>query len=450
MTTEKQAPEAEHALVGFLLAHQQQVGLIMRTGLTAEHFGTATARVLFEEVQTTYWADDPIDALVIGQAVAPRLGRLRGTNESDAVQWVGKLKASQQSAQAGRGATLAETTMRYAGYRKLLEVAAEIEGLVEAGDETPEAIAGRSSQLSMQVATQAALTPEVVSYGDLGRNFVKSLREKRRLRDMGIELGVKFGLRHVDDSTRGVQPTELLMLGGEPGVGKSGIVWPWGERFALRQMQRPAGERVGTLILSLEMGEEPSSTRLAQSLTGIDGGSMREGDVTDQQIKRIIHEWSRNADLPLWVNHSSVIKASTLKAIVVEAIRQHNVGLVIVDHFRYFDLDKRLDREVQEDEEKARFLKEDIAKELNVAVICLTHTTKAIDTPDHRPQLRHLRGSGQISAHADFIAFVYRPARYDDNALETDAELIWAKNRHQPEVTTPFYFDPGRMFVRDL
>lgn len=99
------------------------------------------------------------------------------------------------------------------------------------------------------------------------------------------------------------------------------------------------------------------------------------------------------------------MRLSQVRAITVEAIRRHNVGLVVIDHWKYLDSDRHFRSPLDEDEAKARFLEQDRAKELNVAVICLAHTTKGADErEDRRPRMNDPRGSGFVAAHADFIA----------------------------------------------
>jgi replicative DNA helicase len=168
----------------------------------------------------------------------------------------------------------------------------------------------------------------------------------------------------------------------------------------------------------------------------------------------VVEEWRKRRDLPLYFNFTSNMRCSQLKAVVVEAIRRHNVGLVVIDHFKYLDMDGRWRSSIEEDGAKARFLKQDIATQLNVAVVCLAHTAKSIDTQDRRPKMHHLRGSQEIAAHADFVTFVYRPynnASQSDidagNITRTDAELIWAKNRHGLEGSARFHFDASTMTI---
>jgi replicative DNA helicase len=323
---------------------------------------------------------------------------------------------------------------------------------------TPQEAGADISHQAMMVATSTLLTTDILSFGDLGRRYVQTAEAERAARAAGKELGAHFGLKFIDQWTRGVRPSEFWIIGGEPGTGKSAVSWAAAMKFAERQAVNPMNEQVGTLVLSLEMGEGDSEMRIAQSISKVDGGKLREARQTDEDMRRIITEWGRRKDLPIWFNFSSTIRASQLRAIVVEAIRRHNCGLVVIDHFRYFDMDHRTrDNPVVEDEEKARFLKEDIAKDLNVAVVCLAHTTKGVEMQaDRRPTLSNLRGSGQVAAHADFVSFVYRPYMYASEqakdmgeVFDTDAEMIFRKNRHGVDGISRFTFEPHTMTVKD-
>jgi replicative DNA helicase len=229
-----------------------------------------------------------------------------------------------------------------------------------------------------------------------------------------------------------------------------------GRKFAGRQMAKPEEQRVGTLICSLEMGEEPSSTRVGQAVGSMDGGKLREGKLTPEELEHLKTSWAGEADWPLYYNHASIISAPQFKAVVVESIRRHNVGLVIVDHWRYVKMPGKFASRADEDGEKAEFFKQRIAKDLNVACVVLAHTVKGVENRDAgRPKLSDLRGSGDIAAEADFVAFMYRPYQHatrdaieEQRVSRTDAELIYEKNRHGLEDAAKFYFDPALMLVK--
>lgn len=446
--------DAEQSVVGKLLANPKRISEVIGTGLEPEDFYVAQAKALYKEIITRYWADQPTDPLSVGEAVAKTLARSWEVDEAEAVDRVQRLAGAHKGRQADV-AGHAGIVKRYSMYRKLIDLSGQIVLDVERELESPEEIAGLLSQQAMEIATKSLLSNELVTFEDLGRHFINNQRRLMEARAQGKELGAYFGLSFLDTFTRGLRPSELFILAGEPGAGKSFVAWTASQLFAERQAAKPYdkslphGGRIGTLVLSLEMAEEPSSTRIAQAITRLDGGKLREGRTEEAELAKVIAEWKKRRDLPLYFNFASVMKGSQLKAIVVEAIQRHNVGLVIIDHFKYLDMDGRWRSELEQDEAKARFLKQDIATQLNVAVICLAHTTKAIEsTDDGRPRLSHLRGSGQVAAHADFVGMVYRPYSHaKQSAIDagdvkrTDAELIYVKNRHGLEGTARFYFD---------
>lgn len=447
--------EAESSVVGQLLSQPKTVGEVVATLLEPAHFYVPGYRALYGAIVDAYYADDPIDPLSIGELVSKPLSRSWKCTEAEAVGRVQQLAQGRGAKFAGHAVDHAKLVKRDADYRQLLDLSVEINRSVARESEQPAEIAGLASQKAMQVATNTLLTQEIVNYADLGRRFVTIQRTLMAARSQGVEVGAYFGLSFIDSFTRGLRPSELFIMAGEPGAGKSAVTWKASQLFAERQMKKPVEKRIGTLVLSLEMGEEPSSTRLAQAITELDGGKLREGRTDEDDLKKVIDEWNLRKDIPLFFNFTSTLRASQLRALVVEAIRRHNIGLVVIDHMRYFDMDGRWQNKLEEEEAKARFLKQDIATELNVAVICLAHTTKGIEsTDDKRPRLSHLRGSGQVAAHADFVAFVYRPynhAKREDidegRVKRTDAELIYAKNRHGLDGTARFHFDPSTMTV---
>jgi replicative DNA helicase len=448
--------EAEASVVGQLLAQPKVVADVVGTMLQPEHFYLAPYRLIYSRIVESYYADESIDALVIAESVGKELAKVTGVSEAEAVRKVTTLAKGQRQLAVRQAKDHAAVVKKHSDFRAVIDLAHT--ALREVEDETrdPDVIAADLSQAYMRIATDSILTHEIHDFGDLGRRFTRDMQMLMAARAQGIELGAYFGYKFIDNYTRGLQPTELLISAGEPGAGKSLCWWRAARNFAERQMQKPEDMRLGTLVLSLEMGEQPSNARLAQSLAGIDGGMIREGTISQQELQRIVKKWKASQDIPLYFNFTSTLKASQMRALIVEAIRRHNIGVVVIDHFRYFDMDDRHQNPVVEDEEKARFLKEAIAKDLNIAVVCLAHTLKNIETVDHRPRLSHLRGSGQVAAHADFVQFLYRPYPYasqdqidqGDVAID-DAESIWAKNRHGLEDTEEFKLDLAIADMRD-
>jgi replicative DNA helicase len=354
----------------------------------------------------------------------------------------------------GRGDHHIEIVRRSANERRLVSLVEKTRADLKGGDLTPEDIAGRLAQEAVRIATGGIDPHDTMSFEETGQRFLVEAKQDQLAVLRGVELGVKFKIAAIDAWTRGLLPTELFIAAGEPGVGKSGVWWRAGLNFADAQSRRPKDRQVGTLILSLEMGEKPSSQRIAVMISRLGLGTLREGRASDADLAQIQKDWTSRANYPLWLSHRTGLRASGLRALISDAVLRFNVGLVIIDHFRMFSMDDPPKNSIDHDEEKVVFLKEQIAKAMNLAVVCLAHTRKIPDERRGRPGPADLRGSDQIRAHADFVNFLFRPGLYateqeidNDPTIRNQAKFIWAKNRHGNTDDSECHLDPEHMAI---
>lgn len=413
----------------------------------------APYRMIYDRLIESHYADEPMDALWITEALGQRLSKAWRLPEKEIADRLAEMGA-QSIAGSTQASDYARIVKRHADYRALALLADRAKAAVMNEDDDPETIAGELSAAATLIATDQTSAMETLSYRDLGRRWVIRMKEQVLLRRAGVELGAYFDLEFIDDFVKGLRPTELWICGGEPGVGKSAVSQIAAENFARRQMKKP-DQRVSTLMLSLEMGEEPNSTRLAQRVGGVDGDRLREAKITDQELYGVAKAWAHDQDMPLHINHCSLLRESQMRALVADEVRKHNVGLLIIDHFRMIEPDNPNLSRNDADDQIVKFLKMGLAKDLNLAVVCLAHTIKGIERQDKRPRLSDLRGSGAIAAFADFVSFVFRPWPYAsdkdrelDLVKKTDAEMIWAKSRHSSEGTGEFYMNLAQMHVK--
>lgn len=456
MTEPPFSPEAERAVLGRMLADGHKSAGEVVGSLRSEDFYDAAHKALFERIVENYYADEPLDPLTVGQAIGPYLSNVWGIDQNEALV---KVRMIANALPKGKVTDHARLVRQDSNRRSLLDLSDSIHVAV-ADRMNPEEVASMVSERAMRIATDDMLTHDLIDFGSLGRRAIREMEAQREAVAQGHQLGARFGLTFIDRFTRGLRPSELFIGAGEPGVGKSSVYWRAGINFAEQQAaslkRDPNHKQIGTLILSLEMGEEPSNLRIAQMLTGISGTLLRDARMTPKHMQTITNEWGRRKNLPLWFNFTSTLRESQLRALVVDAIRRHNIGLVIIDHFKHLHTDERYRNPIDAEESKAAFLKTAIAEDLNCAVVCLAHTTKAAsDAPDKRPQLTNLRGSYQIAAIADFVSFIFRPILYATEAekagggvTERDAEIIFRKNRHGVLGEYPFIFDGETMEIK--
>lgn len=452
--TNPASQRAEEAILGAILRDPEVAAEIIGAMLEPAHFYFKPYRLLFEEVVERFYGDESIDALLIAEKISKRAAVSWGNIEERAA--IDRILALREARMEGTAnpTELARVVKRHADYRSLLTLSDAIRRSVEEESDEPDTIASAASTDAMKIATDRLLHDETLSYLDQGKRFVADMRSAIATREAGIKLGVEFDLPAIDDFTGGLLPGELLILGGPPGAGKSAIAWYMARKFARTQVRRPPEERVGTLIGSFEMPERQSSSRLAQMISKIDGDKLRKGTLTTDELMSLARRWAKERDLPLYTNFSGYVRHAQLRAIAVESVRRYNVGLIIVDHFKFLKPDDRSLKPNEADDETVMFLKR-LALDLNCVIICLAHTVKGIQSADKRPTMTELRGSGMISAFADFVALMHRPYKHasqrerDEGAVSReDAELIWDKTRYAGEGTGEFEMDLSTMSIR--
>lgn len=422
--------------------------------LAQSDFSSPDTRVVFQTMIDRHYTGKPIDALIVAELARSDLSNCWSAEPSA----VGAIMEKRVRETIGPSDSLSEHIRMVAELgmkRRVMDhyqkgLADIVEGKLSAAE-----IVDRTNAEAQAVTAGNARRSELLGWMDVGREYARQVQRIQRSRDEGIDMGVITGLSFVDNHTAAISPGELCFVASEPGAGKTALAWACALGFAARQMRR-GDHRVGTLMLSMEMGLYGSTQRVVANLTGIDGTRLRRGDISAREYGRFLREWKVREDLPIWWNFASNFRLSQARALISEAIRKYNTGFIVIDHFRMLDTDRRYQSGVEADEAKVRFIKENIAKDLNVAVMCLAHTVKVRnDGGDTRPRLSDLRGSGMITAFADQVGFIWCPYKYmSDNermknplVAASDMSIEWSKNRFGSPATDKYTFIAETMKV---
>ena len=444
---------AEWSVLGHMLHRPQVIGEVIGLPLEWSDFSQADTRLLFGAAVERSLAGQGVDPLVIADQHRDELGRLWSADPAHVASLLSRrARAAMVSDNVLDHATIVK---QLSTSRKLLDACYHALTAISDGQLTPQEIGDLLSTEALQATAGSTRRSELLTWMDTGREYVKQLQRVMTARQQGFEIGVYTGLPFIDKHIAGIGPGELCFIAGEPGSGKTAIAWAAALGFAGRQLKRPATKRVHTLMLSMEMNLYGSTQRMVQNLTEIDGVRLREGAISRDEYMRILRAWKDREGLPLVWNFAANFRLSQMRALIVEAIRRYNTGFIVIDHFRMIDTDRRYDNPNQEDEARVRFIKENIAKDLNVAVLCLAHTVKVGRQPSGetaRPRLSDLRGSQMISAFADQIGFMWSPYKYmterqrDEGFVkETDVKLEWSKNRFGQAATAELTFHAETM-----
>ena len=280
--------------------------------------------------------------------------------------------------------------------------------------------------------------------------------------------GLATCLTDLDIKMGGLQPSDLIIIAGRPGMGKTALATniaynvarAWrGEVRADGHIETTNGGIVG--FFSLEMSAEQLATRIIAEQTGIPSSTIRRGGIQEVDFERIRDVATELQHLNFFIDETGGLTVAQLAARARRLKRQKGLDLVVIDYIQLLQGSTRraLEGRVQEVTEITTRLKA-LAKELNVPVLALSQLSRQVESrDDKRPQLSDLRESGSIEQDADVVMFVFREEYYLSNkeprpgtdehtkwqldmaAVHGKAEIIIGKQRHGPTGTVNLQFE---------
>ena len=242
--------------------------------------------------------------------------------------------------------------------------------------------------------------------------------------DKNATRGTPTHFRVLDSYLVGMAPSDLIIIGGRPGMGKTS--------FAMNIATNVAKfTKKAVAIFSLEMSKLQIVERMLSSEARIDSYKLHTGELEDEDYSSLATAATALTQTNLYVDDSSGITVSGMRS---KLRRLDDLGLVVVDYLQLMHSDKRIDNRVLEIGDITRNLKI-MAKDLNVPVIVCTQLSRSPEkrtgSESKKPQLSDLRDSGSIEQDADVVLMLYRDGYYnEDPEARTRAECLVAKNRH--------------------
>lgn len=281
--------------------------------------------------------------------------------------------------------------------------------------------------------------------------------------------GATTGFADLDRVMLGYRPGELIVVGARPGMGKT--------TFGTSSLLKCAKSGAGVMLFSLELPQEAIAARLLSDIVydsrfPLTHSQVRAGsEITDEQFWRLQEGQEAIRKLPLEIDYAPRLSVAEVSARIASArkrMQRQGVKLqcVAIDYLKFLKAtDRYRGQRTYEVGEITAGLKE-IAKEQQVCIVLLAQLNRGIEAEkDKRPDLHHLRESGDIEADADVVMFLYRPAHYieksaefrdgdpqaltDHEAAVNKLEVIVAKNRNGPTTAVDLFCDIGASAIRN-
>lgn len=416
-----QSLEAERAVLGSILLSNNSLMDVVSI-LKDVDFHRPTHGLIYRAMQSLANKSEPIDIITVGEEVRRGGGRV-----DDLDAYLASLdSAVPATANIERYASIVrEKALR----RRLIEAGADIiRRAGEGGD----------------IATQVAAAEEAVfAVADLGSNrAVKTIADaikrvfsqiEARYEQQNDVTGLATGFEDFDRVTAGMHPSDLIIIAGRPGAGKSA----WAMNVALHVAVE---QKLPVAVFNMEMSEDSIIERAFSSEGMIDGSTIRTGKVGERDWPKLAKACDRLYKAPLIVDDTPGLTCMELRARCRRIRAKHpKLALVVVDYLQLLRGANRTIRE-QEVAEISRSLKI-LAMEMRLPVLALAQLNRGIEKrEDKRPMMSDLRESGGIENDADLVGFVHRPEMYDPEKDKGMAELVIVKQRKGNTGTVRFEF----------
>ena len=235
--------------------------------------------------------------------------------------------------------------------------------------------------------------------------------------------GILTGFSDLDAVTAGFQRSDLIVIAGVPGIGKTSFLL--GAVYGASIVHR---RKVG--IFALEMPAERVVQRLLSMETGVDSERLRTGRIGDAEWDRMSRAFGRLNEAPIYIDDTASASIMDIRSKAVQLQIQQGLDMIVVDYLQLIDTQK-LPRRSLEISGISRGLKR-IARELDVPVVAISQLRRDVEQrASPMPVLRDLDGS--LDEDSDIVLFIYREDRYEtDSEKKGVAEIIVAKHRNGP------------------
>ena len=437
--------EAEAAFLGAVLIDNRVIEELVTPLLPQHFFEPAHARI-FERVLQLLDRKAIVTPVTLKPyfEVDETLKALGGT------AYLARLTADGQGLLAPRA--LADQIYDLALLRELVSVGRE---LVSNALDTSESV----EPLEQVAAAEAALykVAEGASAASEAQKFDVATRTalgmiEAALLSGGHISGKTTGLTSLNERIGGLHDSDLIILAGRPGMGKTSLATNIAFNAADRYRRDIAdgidpAKSVGAPVafFSLEMSADQLATRILAEQSGISSENLRMGKISREDFQQLSFASQRLAELPLFIDDTPALTISALRTRARRLKRKHGLGLIVVDYLQLLQGSGRsTDNRVNEISEISRGLKT-LAKELSLPVIALSQLSRAVESrEDKRPMLSDLRESGSIEQDADMVWFVFREDYYvkaTEPKFPTDADPAdvrdkWERWREKMEQVT--------------
>lgn len=419
-----QSREAEEAVIGAVLINPEAYYDVAQF-LQASDFYIHRHQWIWEAFSNLHERRVPLDFLTVSEelAQAGQLAEIGGPAYLTAL--INNVPTSLHAEAYGR--LVEETAIR----RRMLAAANDIAKLAYQEDNSVDSVMDEAEKAIFGVS-ERRMTRDLQSIRQVLSDYYDRVDQ---LASRGEDIyGVPTGFIDLDRLLGGLQPSDLLIIAGRPGMGKTAFMLTAARNAAVTHKKHIA-------IFSLEMSNEQLVQRLVAQETGIDSQRLRTGKLEENEWPLFTHAIEVLSDTQIFLDDTPALTPLQLRTKCRRLHLEFQLDLVIVDYMQLMTGGMRIENRVQEVSHISRNMKV-LARELNVPVLAAAQLSRAVEQrADKEPQLSDLRESGSLEQDADVVMFIHRPEMYEKDTLKQNiAQIKVAKHRNGPVGTVEMVF----------
>ncbi len=421
-----QSLEAEMAVLGAVLLDNEAFAIATES-INSDSFYKRAHRDIFAAMESLFRRGEAIDVITL-------TAELRKLNTYDAVGGAAYLTSILDNVHTAANAEhYARIVLEKFILRRLITIATELSTEAFKAEEDAAIILDRAERDIFEIG-QRGLFKGFEPIGQVIKDKFKNIEE---MYQSGQHVsGLSSPFEELDSLTSGFQDSNLVIVAGRPGMGKTAFALNLAQHLAIR-------EKIPVGVFSLEMSSVELVTRLLCSEARVDSNRLRSGYVKSNEFAELALVAGYLAEAPIYIDDSPGLSTMELRAKARRLKSDTDCGMILVDYLQLVTVKERLENRQQQISLISRSLKA-LAKELEIPVIALSQLSRAVEsrTGDKRPMLSDLRESGSIEQDADMVMFLYRPEVYEgpDSEDAGTAELIIGKQRSGPTGTVKLAF----------